>query len=561
MTNTIRFKHGLFFFDDAKAKETQIGEVISFSDSQNFSIPNKLVTKAVGLKNFPEFHKDLPSFILAFNHEKPLNKELVKFWGYLESTQDKVGHLPFDKQDSISLMKSIKLDPQNYAGYTRGFKCYIIKSNVIAVTKKRSFEEISKEESPKEIHSNPYSFLTSAANPPVNNQPYSFLVTNNYQPYNFTNTNNLAPYNLPTTLPPQPVIQTNTSNLDQEAVDHYNKFKRNRETRHVSNIFHLRSFNNFVKAELMDHCIFLIKSNPTFTKLVTNQRGVNILDLACGKGGDFFKWLYNSYGINRYVGVDIAINSLKDFVEDRLLPRKEIERMKVYKLICMDLNRDSFVSSLLPTHLWNTRNHSSEWKESPGEIPLSPEDNFDLISCQFAWHYMFESEATVHHMLSELSRHMHDQSLFLITTMDSQVLINYLAQAKHGLVTHEYSQSNNPFHGVETIPGFSSTSDSKGIHLHLHNEFHHELLTIHFEHTMIQRIFAKDESSYLGIKYTFQLRDNNDESSVDAFEYLVPQGKALEKILDQHDLEIFHCQNFHDFVNDRLKNNQEARKK
>ena len=45
------------------------------------------------------------------------------------------------------------------------------------------------------------------------------------------------------------------------------------------------------------------------------QKGLRVLDLACGKGGDLSKWCKHKDSIQMYVGMDIAKQSLNDLIE------------------------------------------------------------------------------------------------------------------------------------------------------------------------------------------------------------------------------------------------------
>ena len=65
--------------------------------------------------------------------------------------------------------------------------------------------------------------------------------------------------------------------------------------RQVSNVLHLRSLNNWIKSTLIREC--------------APQPCTSVLDLACGKLGDIFKW--QAAGIKKYCGIDIARGALE----------------------------------------------------------------------------------------------------------------------------------------------------------------------------------------------------------------------------------------------------------
>lgn len=82
---------------------------------------------------------------------------------------------------------------------------------------------------------------------------------------------------------------------------HYNeREERGREARQESRIFRLRKFNNWIKS------VLIAKFIPERTEEeIEEERGLFVLDIGCGKGGDLGKWQKQSQ-VQGYVGVDIA---------------------------------------------------------------------------------------------------------------------------------------------------------------------------------------------------------------------------------------------------------------
>jgi hypothetical protein len=82
---------------------------------------------------------------------------------------------------------------------------------------------------------------------------------------------------------------------------HYNeREERGREARQESRIFRLRKFNNWIKS------VLIAKFIPERTEEEIDEgRGLFILDIGCGKGGDLGKWQKQPQ-IQAYVGVDVA---------------------------------------------------------------------------------------------------------------------------------------------------------------------------------------------------------------------------------------------------------------
>jgi len=92
-----------------------------------------------------------------------------------------------------------------------------------------------------------------------------------------------------------------------EAVrQHYNEREdRGREARQESRIFRLRKFNNWIKSVLIG------KFTPELTEeQIDENRGLFVLDIGCGKGGDLGKWQKQNQ-VQMYVGVDTADVSIE----------------------------------------------------------------------------------------------------------------------------------------------------------------------------------------------------------------------------------------------------------
>ena len=176
----------------------------------------------------------------------------------------------------------------------------------------------------------------------------------------------------------------------------------------------MRNLTNWVKGQLIERAFDFCPSSS-----YSKKTGLSVLDFCCGKGGDLFKWIKSQKGggqifitccrvcahtgecllifvrtifyfsdptntityaaypclssyfclllptlaycclltaVSRYVGVDIATDSLKHFVNERLLMDSisDAQRQKVSHLISADMGKDSLTASTLETHTWVT---------------------------------------------------------------------------------------------------------------------------------------------------------------------------------------------------------------
>lgn len=152
--------------------------------------------------------------------------------------------------------------------------------------------------------------------------------------------------------------------------------------------------------------------------------GVEVLDLCCGKGGDLNKWFRSPIGVRRYVGVDVVSKSLMQLLEERLLPAFEKVKLKVTHLVEADLGSDMLTSSMLKTHMWG-EGGGGGWVTM---VPLTERDTFDLVSCQFAIHYMFRTRAAAHNLFRQVGLHLRGGGRFIATTIDCRVMAELVAE-------------------------------------------------------------------------------------------------------------------------------------
>lgn len=209
--------------------------------------------------------------------------------------------------------------------------------------------------------------------------------------------------------------QGNGGETDKHAVrQHYNSRPNNStQERKKSTIFGVRSFNNFVKSLLID-----MYSRPHDTAL----------DLGCGKGGDLLKWL--KAGIDGLIGVDIAEISI-EHAKDRF---KNMRSKCFWVDFCVG---DPFLDRL-------------EDIVHPDAFPV------DMVSCQFAFHYAFETEERLRNALSNISRVLKRGGKFIGTIPDSEQLVRNLKLGKKEWGNSIYSisfEEPNPSGTFENLWG------------------------------------------------------------------------------------------------------------
>ena len=312
-------------------------------------------------------------------------------------------------------------------------------------------------------------------------------------------------------------------------------------------------------------------------------------------------------------------------------------------LVCVDIGNESLTETPLECHTWK----EGAFREvfffflhflllfaySPGLcylrignigegtwqrcVPLALSDQFDIASCQFAMHYMFQSAKQAHHFFGQIAAHLKPGGVFIATTMDCRVLAEALAEQLHGCFDEslQHSDGGNTLQGNENYAGIAPKSVSSGAsttsatvttasettenaedpfvrirelyqtHQKPHqdsvlsylNDVGGELLHIKFAPDQVSRLLRRNDTapvkisdpygsddetestpegkeSPYGIQYTFTLHDSTEAAAVDAPEWVVPLGQTLRDLAAAHGLRLLETQNFQDILNDMIKN-------
>lgn len=158
------------------------------------------------------------------------------------------------------------------------------------------------------------------------------------------------------------------------------------DERFQSSILHMRNLNNWVKATLISH--------------YSPRPALKVLDLACGKLGDLRKW--KLAGVQQYCGIDISATGLTDGVS-RFCDINSDLKMRA-KFVRADLGDVDLAAAGVFGH---------------GE-------KFDVISIQFALHYVFLNAQRALTFFKNISDLLAPGSVFIGTIPDAAYLVRRL---------------------------------------------------------------------------------------------------------------------------------------
>ncbi|XP_055638639.1 mRNA cap guanine-N7 methyltransferase [Toxorhynchites rutilus septentrionalis] len=176
---------------------------------------------------------------------------------------------------------------------------------------------------------------------------------------------------------------------------HYNKLEeRGLYERTKSRIFYMRNFNNWIKSILINKYINLIKEKAA---LGTPLR---VMDMCCGKGGDLLKW--SKANITHLICTDIAEVSVEQ-CEARY--KSMIQKGDSGKIFTAEF----FAADATLKRLRE--------KYRDASIDLQ------LVSCQFAFHYSFESLKQAECMLKNAAECLKVGGYFIGTIPDTNEIM------------------------------------------------------------------------------------------------------------------------------------------
>ncbi|KAJ6980097.1 hypothetical protein Peur_060788 [Populus x canadensis] len=258
----------------------------------------------------------------------------------------------------------------------------------------------------------------------------------------------------------------------QRVADHYSaRTNQTLEEREASPIIHLKKLNNWIKSVLVQQY---------------TAKGDAVLDLACGKGGDLIKWDKAKAGY--YVGIDIAEGSMEDCRTRYNGDADHHQRRKKFTFPARLICGDCFELQL--------------------DEVLVDDAPFDIVSCQFALHYSWSTEARARRALANISALLRPGGTFIGTMPDANVIIKKLREAE-GLA------------------------------------FGNSVYWVRFDEEFSQKKFRS--SSPFGIKYYFHLED-----AVDCPEWIVP-FHVFKALAEEYDFELIFAKNNHEFVHENMK--------
>lgn len=168
----------------------------------------------------------------------------------------------------------------------------------------------------------------------------------------------------------------------------FDNFKNTNLPKKKVELFNARRFNNYIKSNLIKKY---------------SKKAYTLLDLACGKGGDLYKWIDSN--ITYVKGYD---NDLDSINEARSRYNNSIKDENMTKNYIFRFEQADLGDQVIKPKLKNLIS------ETNGPDYLS--DKFDIVSCFFAIHYFFKSEKTLMFLINNITNNIKEYGYFIMTT-------------------------------------------------------------------------------------------------------------------------------------------------
>jgi hypothetical protein len=173
-----------------------------------------------------------------------------------------------------------------------------------------------------------------------------------------------------------------------------------------------------------------------------SKKGNMLIDFACGKAGDLPKWIGSE--LSFVFGIDIS----KDNIENRL--NGACARYLNFKLTTKKMPFALFVNG---NSALNIRSGTNMFSDKANEIVKSTfgssgidkslgsavvrqhgkaHNGFDVSSCQFAIHYMFENKRTFYNFMRNIAECTKLYGYFIATCYDGRTIFNMLKRKEEG---------------------------------------------------------------------------------------------------------------------------------
>ena len=204
-----------------------------------------------------------------------------------------------------------------------------------------------------------------------------------------------------------------------------------------------------------------------------SRKGNTLIDYACGKGGDFPKWI--AANLSFVFGIDIS----KDNIENRI--NGACARFLNYKKDFKQMPYALFVNGNSSKNIRSGDAMLSDkaiaitkavFGSSTADVKLGPAvsrqhgkgaDGFNVSSCQFALHYMFENNVTFYNFMRNVAECTKINGYFITTCYDGKTIFKMLNRKEQGESVEIYKDDKKVWSVTKDYDGVSFSDDDSSL--------------------------------------------------------------------------------------------------
>jgi hypothetical protein len=179
-----------------------------------------------------------------------------------------------------------------------------------------------------------------------------------------------------------------------------------------------REFHNWVKSIILYSYCSPYKENKD-----GKIKKRTILDIGCGRGGDFMKFFHSRVG--DYVGIDPDYEGLFGVIDSaRIRYQTNVNKFPDFPKMTF-IQADAtlpFDSNLQEKKLTNM---TPENKNNISKV-FTKDRKFDIFNAQFSIHYLFDSPESIVNFNITIKNHLKDDGYLICTLFDSKQVMNLL---------------------------------------------------------------------------------------------------------------------------------------
>jgi hypothetical protein len=221
--------------------------------------------------------------------------------------------------------------------------------------------------------------------------------------------------------------QINAKDIKEDDIYYYRSVRREKMASRE-----LMNYHNWIKNIVMQNIRKEIKSVDA-----------SLIDLACGKAGDLPKWIENNF--TKVFGIDIVKDNIENPIDGawaRTYQNYKKPKDSKFVYIPMDSSQildtnyisnivddqDQYIAKILFGDIKKGAILEDRLKDYHGYAV----DKFNIVSCQFALHYFYESETKLDNFVMNINNFIKNEGYFIGTCLDGNVIKNKLSSLKYG---------------------------------------------------------------------------------------------------------------------------------